>query len=208
MFISLRKIINSYDPNSPLAEASTIPSSWYTDEHVFKLEKETVFSRSWHFAARVDQLREPGNYVTTEIAEEPIVLMRGGDNILRGFFNVCRHHAVAVMTEPEGRAQQMRCPYHGWTYSLEGELKGTPDFSEVCNFDRTGNGLLPVEIAIWEKWGFARIGREPSAINESRNQIDSVVEKDLSIQFQNLKLADLQWLERRRYMLHCNWKVF
>jgi len=102
----------------------------------------------------------------------------------------------------------MRCPYHGWTYSLEGELRGTPDFSEVCNFDRAANGLLPVEIASWGKWVFARIGGRWLPPDKSGNQFDSVVEQDLSNQFLDLKLADLHWLERRRYTLNCNWKVF
>ena len=133
---SLTEIIDSYDSSAPLAEASTIPASWYTDERLFELEKQTIFGRSWQFAARIDQLNKPGDYVTSEIAGEPIVVVRGGDNSLRAFFNVCRHHAAAVMTEREGQANQMRCPYHGWTYSLEGELKGTPDFSGVCVFDR------------------------------------------------------------------------
>src|SRR6266498_1554583 len=158
MASSLNDIIDSYDPKAPLAEASTTPASWYTDEHVFKLEQQTVFSHSWQLAARLDQLRGSGNYVTTEIAGEPIVIVRGSDKELRGFFNVCRHHAAAVMTEPEGRANQMRCPYHGWTYSLEGDLKGTPDFADVCNFDRVDNGLVPVEIAVWENWVFIRLG--------------------------------------------------
>ena len=204
----IREIIDRYNPDAPLAEASTISSPWYTDERVFDLERQTVFSRSWQFAARADQLEHAGDYVTTEIAGEPIVVVRGNDNALRGFFNVCRHHAAAVMTEPEGRAPQMRCPYHGWTYSLEGELKGTPDFTEVCNFDRTANGLLPVEIAKWEECVFAKIGRPAPPLTEPRHQIDSVVEKDLTNRFQNLRLADLHWLERRRYMLNCNWKVF
>src|SRR6266404_2811174 len=152
-------MIDGYDPSAPLAEASTIPSAWYTDQRVFDLEKQTVFSRSWQVAARMDQLGEPGRYVTTQIAGEPIVIVCGNDNSVRGFFNVCRHHAAAVMTEPEGQANQMRCPYHGWTYSLEGELKGTPDFTGVCNFDRAGNGLAPVQIASWENWLFARLDR-------------------------------------------------
>jgi choline monooxygenase len=154
---SLNDILSSYDPNAPLAEASTIPASWYTDERVFELENQAVFGQSWQVAARLDQLGEPGHYVTTEISGEPVVIVRGSDGELRGFFNVCRHHAAAVMTEAEGRAAQMRCPYHGWTYSLEGELKGTPDFSGVCNFDRAENGLAPVEIATWEKWVFAKV---------------------------------------------------
>ena len=69
------------------------------------LELETVFSQSWQLAARADQLAEPGKYVTTDIAGEPVVIVRGNDGVLRGFFNVCRHHAAAVMTEPEGKAR-------------------------------------------------------------------------------------------------------
>src|SRR5437667_1109211 len=153
----LHEIINSYNPDAPLAEASTIPAAWYTDIRIFELERQTVFSRSWQFAARADQLRAPGDFVTTEIAGEPIVIVRGNDNVVRGFFNVCRHHAAAVMTEVAGHANQMRCPYHGWTYSLEGELKGTPDFSGVCNFDREQNGLAPIEISARENWVFARL---------------------------------------------------
>src|SRR6266404_9961594 len=92
-------ILTRYDPNAPLAEVSTIPSSWYTDERVFELERQTVFGNAWQVAARLDQVRGPGHYVTTEIGGEPIVIVRGSDGELRGFFNVCRHHAAAVMTE-------------------------------------------------------------------------------------------------------------
>src|SRR3954470_3626923 len=110
----LASLINSYDPDAPLTHAHTIPASWYTDERIFSLENRTVFEQSWHFAARLDQLSSVGDFVTTEIAAEPIVIVRGSDGQLRGFFNVCRHHAAAVMTAPTGRANQLRCPYHGW----------------------------------------------------------------------------------------------
>jgi choline monooxygenase len=203
--MNLHEIIASYNPDAPLAEASTIPAPWYTDERVFELEKRAVFGRSWQFAARIDQLREPGDFVTTEIAGEPIVIVRGSDNVVRGFFNVCRHHAAAVMTEVAGHANQMRCPYHGWTYSLEGELKGTPDFSEVCNFDRGKNGLAPIEISAWENWVLVRL---ESGADESRVGLDDFLEADLIDQFHGLNLANLHWHERRRYTLNCNWKVF
>src|SRR5258707_8210245 len=101
---SINSIIESYDPDPSLAEASTIPSAWYTDEQVFRLEQETVFSRSWQVVARADQFNKRGDYVTTEIAGEPIVIVRGSDDEVRGFFNVCRHHAAAVMTDAEGHA--------------------------------------------------------------------------------------------------------
>jgi choline monooxygenase len=206
---SLQAIIDSWDPSAPLAEASTIPSSWYTDQRVFQLEQQTVFSDSWQFAARLDQLREPGRYVTTDIAGEPIVIVRGSDAELRGFFNVCRHHAAAVMTEPEGHATQMRCPYHGWTYSLEGELKGTPDFTGVCNFERTENGLTPIEIATWEQWVFVRLTeKQIISLNTLSPSLTEFPESDLIRQIENLGLEKIHWLEQRRYTLNCNWKVF
>lgn len=205
---ALDQIIDSYDPDAPLAHASTMPSSWYTDERIFEIEKQTVFIQSWQFAARRDQLARPGDYATTEIGDEPIVIVRGSDGELRAFFNVCRHHAAAVMTEPEGRAHQMRCPYHGWTYSLEGELKGTPDFSDVCNFDRASNGLVPVEVTVWEKWVFVRIGRgQRPPLNNSASGT-AAVENQVGKQIESLELNALHWFERRRYELKCNWKVF
>lgn len=206
---SLQAIIDSYDPTAQLAEASTIPSSWYTDQSLFQLEQQTVFSGSWQVAARLDQLRSPGNYVTTDIAGEPIVIVRGSDGELRGFFNVCRHHAAAVMTEPEGHAAQMRCPYHGWTYSLEGQLKGTPDFTGVCNFDRSANGLAPVEIATWEQWIFVKLNeKQDPSLDRPSPSLTEFLGSDLISQIKHLGLETVHWIERRRYTLNCNWKVF
>ncbi|HEX3144301.1 MAG TPA: Rieske 2Fe-2S domain-containing protein, partial [Pyrinomonadaceae bacterium] len=202
--MTVKELIDVYNPTAPLDQASTIPSSWYTDKRIFQLEQETVFSNSWQVAARLDQLNKPGDYVTTDIAGEPIVIVRGDDNQIRGFFNVCSHHAAAVMNEPEGCAVQLRCPYHGWTYSLAGELKGTPDFNDVCDFDRSENGLRPIEISVWEKWIFARIdGGQRPPLNESL-----VFEARLNEEIAELNLAGLHWFERRRYVLNCNWKVF
>ena len=197
---SLREIIESYNPNAPLEQASTIPASWYTDQMLYQLEMRTVFARSWQLVCGLDQLSKPGQYITSEIAGEPIVVVRGNDNLLRGFFNVCRHHAAAVMTEPEGTASQLRCPYHGWTYSLAGELKGTPDFAGVCDFDRSANGLVPVEVDVWEQWVFVRV--------EGNDTLESFLGANLIDQMRALKFASLQWLERRHYAFDCNWKVF
>src|SRR5215207_3222097 len=97
------KIVDEYDPNRPLDRASTIPASWYVNKELYELELKSVFSNAWQLAARVDQVTQPGQYVTTDIAGEPIVIVRGNDSVLRAFFNVCRHHAAAVMTEPEGK---------------------------------------------------------------------------------------------------------
>ncbi len=200
MTASLRDIIDRYNPGATLDRALTIPAPWYTDERVYDLEMRTVFAGSWQMVCRLDQLSKPGQYVTSEIAGEPIVVVRGSDDLLRSFFNVCRHHAAAVVTEPEGTASQLRCPYHGWTYSLEGELKGTPDFSGVCNFDRSANGLLPVEVGVWERWVFVRV--------EGNDTLESFLGADLVDQIRALEFANLHWLERHHYSFDCNWKVF
>ena len=216
---SFQNIIASYNPNSPLSEASTIPAEWYTNADLYDLELKTVFPRSWQLVGRTDQLRGAGQYVTAEVAGEPIVVVRGSDGVLRGFFNVCRHHAAAVMTEREGSANQLRCPYHGWTYSLEGALKGTPDFSGVCNFEREANGLVPVETSVWENWVFVRVDRgtgvPPVNLSDRGTGVPPVIlslteflGSTLIDQIRPLDLEGLHWMERRHYTFDCNWKVF
>jgi choline monooxygenase len=171
------------------------------DPRIADLENRTVFSQSWQVAGRVDQVTEPGQYLTTEVAREPIVVVRGADSRLRAFFNVCRHHAATVMTEPQGNAAHLRCPYHGWTYGLDGRLLGTPDFAGVCNFDRDANGLVPIEVATWEKFVFVRVEAKGPSLEE-------FLGGDLTGQLRDLDLAGFQFMERRRYAFECNWKVF
>jgi choline monooxygenase len=198
----LEDILAAYERDAPLEEASTIPADWYTDPRVLDLERRTVFSRSWQVAARVEQLADAGRFVTCELPSgEPIVLVRGTDGVLRGFFNVCRHHAAAVVAAPEGTAANLRCPYHGWTYGLDGALKGTPDFSGVCNFDRSANGLVPVDTGLWEQWVFVRLTPEGPTLDE-------FIGADVSARFPSADVSRLRWMERRSYTVDCNWKVF
>ncbi len=198
---SVGRIIRAYDPDSPLEEASTPPSAWYTDPRILDLEQLAVFSRSWQPAGRSGQVRNPGQYITAEVAGESILIVRGNDSVLRGFYNVCRHHAAAVVTECEGKAENLRCPYHGWTYDLEGKLILTPEFAGVANFDRNANGLVPVQIGEWQGWVFVKLdGGDIS--------LEKFLDADLVERLKPLNLERLNWFERRSYFLNCNWKVF
>ena len=197
---NLRELIAAYDASASLDHAFTIPASWYTSADLYHLELNTVFAKSWQLAGRIDQVTKPGRYVTSDIGAEPIVVVRGNDTELRGFYNVCRHHAAAVMIEPEGEATQLRCPYHGWTYSLSGELKGTPDFSAVCNFERSENSLIPINVAQWENWVFVQLQHSAS--------LPDFLTQPLIDQISPLNLQNLHWMERRYYSFDCNWKVF
>ena len=198
---TLREIVGAYDPAASLERAATIPSVWYVDPGIAELEARTVFSRSWQIVGRADQVAEAGSYVTDVIAGEPVVVVRGADGVLRAFFNVCRHHAAAVVTEPEGTASTLRCPYHGWTYGLDGRLRGTPDFAGVCDFDRDANGLVPLAVATWEQFVFVRLDAAGPPFEE-------FLDEELAAQFRPLGLSGFRFMERRRYAFECNWKVF
>jgi choline monooxygenase len=202
METSLERVLDLYDADAPLERAFTIPAPWYTDPRVLELELRTVFRRSWQYAGRLDQLRTSGDYVACELpGGEPIVIVRGQDEQLRGFFNVCRHHAAAVVTDTQGSARQFRCPYHGWTYGLDGTLKGTPDFAGVCDFDRGANGLVPLDCAVSAAWAFVKV-------DAGGFSLEQFLGSDLVRQLDALGLERLQWMERRSYTLDCNWKVF
>jgi choline monooxygenase len=201
MATSVKEIIEGYNPAAPLAEASTPPASWYIDPRIFDLEQRTVFSRSWQMVGRADQVRESGEYITGEIAGEPILVLRGNDGVLRSFFNVCRHHAAAVVTNPEGRTQNLRCPYHGWSYNLEGALVVAPEFGGIRNFDRSENGLVPIQTALWEGWIFIKLDRDAPSLEE-------FLGSELIHKVSPLGFNKLRWMERRGYMIDCNWKVF
>ena len=197
---SVQEILASYDANAPLAEAYTIPAPWYTDSRIAELERLNVFSRSWQFAARLEQLENPGQYVTTTVAGEPIVVVRGSDKKLRAFFNVCRHHAMTVMNEPCGHAPHMRCPYHGWTYNLEGELRGMTEFDGVCDFDRAKNGLVPIRLETWERFVFVNLDSNAAPLKEFLGTLVDLAKP--------LGFSELKFVERRSYTLDCNWKVY
>jgi choline monooxygenase len=198
--LSLDQLLSSYDDHAPLAQASTIPASWYVDPRVAELELRNVFGKTWQLVARAEQLREPGAFVSLQLAGEPIVVVRGTDGILRAFFNVCRHHAAAVVTEPCGHASILQCPYHGWKYGLDGALKGMPEFEGVENFERSQNGLVPVRIECWENLVFVNL--DPGAV-PLREFLGGLVQRVAP-----LRIGELHYFDRRTYNIRCNWKVF
>ena len=197
---TLQEILASYNASAPLSEAYTLPAAWYTDARVADLELRNIFSRTWQAIGRTDQVEKPGQYITAAVAGEPVVAVRGSDLKLRAFFNVCRHHAMTVMNEPCGTAQHMRCPYHGWTYNLEGELRGMTEFEGVQNFDRAKNGLVPVRVDTWEKFAFVNLDPEAAPLEEF---LGTLVERARPLGF-----SGLNFVERRSYTLDCNWKVY
>ncbi|HEY7099982.1 MAG TPA: aromatic ring-hydroxylating dioxygenase subunit alpha [Terriglobales bacterium] len=198
--MSVRDILASYNDDAPLSEASTIPAPWYVDSRVADLESEAVFAKTWQMVGRIEQVEKPGQFITAVVGGEPIVVVRGNDGMLRGFFNVCRHHAAAVVTEKCGQASLLHCPYHGWNYGLDGSLKGMPEFDGVKGFDRQQNGLLPINADIWEKFVFVNL--DPHA-DSLQTFLGGLVRRVAP-----LGVTRLNYFESRVYDIHCNWKVF
>lgn len=198
---SILDVVNLYNPHDPLEEAWTIPAPWYFDTRIAELEKSSVFTSTWQVVGRADQVRKNGEFLTAELAGEPLVVVRGDDGQLRAFFNVCRHHAAAVVTEAEGCAKQFRCPYHGWTYGIDGALKGMVEFEAVCDFDRGKNGLVPIRVDTWENFVFVNLDGRAAPLQDFLGAVPGLAAP--------LELSKkLQFFDRRIYTLNCNWKVY
>jgi choline monooxygenase len=200
MQTSIEQILSGYDEQAPLAQASTIPAAWYVDPRIAELERLSVFGKTWQLVARTDQVKAAGQFISTMVAGEPVVVVRGSDGVLRAFFNVCRHHAAAVVTEACGQAARLQCPYHGWNYGLDGALKGMPEFEGVENFDRAQNGLVPVRVETWECFVFVNLDSQAIPLTEFLG--------GLVPRLAPLGVSNLQYFDRRTYDIHCNWKVF
>jgi len=200
MQVPLDEILSSYDDRAPLSQASTIPAPWYVDPRIAELERLNVFGKTWQLVARTDQLQKPGEFVATRLAGEPIVVVRGTDGKLRAFFNVCRHHAAAVVTQACGQASILQCPYHGWKYGLDGSLKGMPEFEGVLNFDRAENGLVRIRVETWECFVFINLDPDAVSLNEFLGRLAKRVAP--------LGINRLHYFDRKTYDIHCNWKVF
>ena len=196
----LRDILAAYDDAAALSHAFTIPAPWYTDARIAELESRAVFGKTWQLVGRVEQVENPGQFVTAHVAGEPIVAVHGSDGVLRAFYNVCRHHAAAVVTEACGQATILRCPYHGWNYGLDGSLKGTPEFDGVQNFERAQNGLVPVKVDTWEKFVFVNLDSQAASL---RDFLGGLIARTAP-----LGLGKLHYFESRGYDIACNWKVF
>lgn len=199
MRLTLTDEIRRFDANKPLASARTIPNTWYTSSEIAEAERSAVFGSSWQMVGRVEQVARPGSFLTANIASEPVLVVRGEDNLLRAFFNVCRHRAAPLLNEPCGTATKLRCRYHGWTYDLAGNLRGTPDFDGVAEFNKDDNGLVPMTAATWGPFVWVHLDSPRQSIEEHLAPMPA---------WSVGKLDGLKFARRVEYELACNWKVY
>lgn len=186
-----------FDPD--LASATTIPAHWYTDAAALGLEQERIFGRTWQLVGRIEQVRQPGDFFTCAVIDEPLVVTRAGDGQLHAFFNVCRHRAGPV-AQGAGNRKSLQCLYHGWTYGLDGQLRTTPEFDGVRCFDKADNGLVPVRVDTWGPFVFVNLDDDAPSLAATLGNIPA--------ETGHLPLERMGFYKRVDYEIACNWKVY
>jgi choline monooxygenase len=183
----------------PLEDGWALPARWYTDEHVYELERERIFARAWMYIGPAEHVREPGSFLAGRVGHVPVVAARGRDGELRAFLNVCRHrnHLVA---EGNGCRATLQCPYHAWTYDLDGSLLKAPRSEREPGFDPTGFSLLPASVATWGPWVFASPDPHAPALTELLDGVRELVESS------GVDLDTLRFRRRIEWEGPVNWK--
>lgn len=196
------------DVHEQIECAQTLPSRFYTDPAVLESEKEKIFRRTWQLVGSMNQpcgegggvphtIADPESYFTVDVSGEPVIVVRDKQGMLRAFSNVCRHRAGPIALG-SGCRNVLRCAYHGWTYTLDGRLIGTPDIGGVEFFDRSTMGMVPLRLETWEQFIFVNFDRDAKPLAEYLGGIPSQARE---FRFDGLELA-----ERRDYVINCNWK--
>lgn len=193
--------LSDYQPHTDLAYAETMPARWYTDPAILELEKQRIFYRTWQPVCRLDLVRRPGDFYACELVGQPLVISRGIDGQLRGFYNVCLHRAGPVALG-QGNRKSLQCRYHGWTYDLTGRLLNAPEFEGVRNWTKDDMCLRQVQVAEWGLWVWVNLDPQAGPITDLYGPIgDEIASKGFD-------LSQMSLIERRDYLIDCNWKVY
>jgi Rieske 2Fe-2S family protein len=191
----------------------TLPSSWYHDARIFKLEKERIFAREWLCVGREAELAAPGDHKLLDVLGESILLVRNAGGTLRAFYNVCRHRGaqlcrIAGAAPTPGMAVQggvtagrhIVCPYHQWTYDLDGRLIAAPHMAGTPGFDKGSVSLYPVAVGTWG--GFVFLHLTPAAAQPLRTQLG-----EIATRIARYPLSELRIGRSIRYEVAANWKA-
>jgi choline monooxygenase len=172
----------------------TLPYAWYSSEDVLRRERERIFARSWQYAGRADEVAAAGSLLPVDAGGIPILVVRSGNDDLNAFLNVCRHRGSILVGEP-GRRETIQCPYHAWTYGLDGELRAAPRGSELDG-DRESLGLRPASVDTWGPFLFVNPDPDASPLAEALGGLPEL-----------LPLDGLRFHSRVHFGVNANWKI-
>ena len=178
----------------------TLPWSWYADPEVLRREQELIFRRAWQYAGHAGEVAEPGSYATARAGDVPILVTRDRDGELRAFLNVCRHRGAQLVDGP-ARRETIQCPYHAWTYALDGTLRAAPRADREPGFAREELGLVPVRLETWGPLLFVNPDPEAPPLAETLGELPRLV-ADAGID-----LDALVFHHRSTSHYEANWKI-
>jgi choline monooxygenase len=178
----------------------TVPWSWYSDPAILDLELERIFRRSWQYAGHLGELQGPGSYFPSATGPVPVVITLDGDGTLRGFVNVCRHRGAIVATDAAKRGT-LQCPYHAWTYGLDGRLRAAPRGDDDPALEASCMGLVPVSVATWGPFVFTNADPDAEPLSAALGDLPEVVASH------GLEIESLRFNRRVQYEIRCNWKI-
>ena len=193
--------LGDYNPSDDLSRAETMPARWYTEPEFLTLEAEKIFYKTWQPVGRLDDVMRVGDFFSCEVLDQPLVIVRNTEGELRAFFNVCPHRA-AVVAHGRGNRKSLQCKYHGWTYDLNGKLLRAPEFEGVNNWDAQAVCLQSIQVEAWGPWVFVNL--DPSAAPMST--VYGAIEREITAA--GFDLGQMRLVERRDYLIDCNWKVY
>jgi phenylpropionate dioxygenase-like ring-hydroxylating dioxygenase large terminal subunit len=183
-----------------LAGGATLPASWYSDAAVLRREQDAIFRRTWQYAGRLDQVAEPGDWFTTVAGTIPVVVTHDRSGTVNAFVNVCRHRGHIVATGA-GHRETLQCPYHAWTYGLDGALRTAPRSEREPDFDAEAFSLLPVQVDTWGPLVFVNPDLDGPTLVEALGPLPGHVEAA------GVDLSRLRFRERREWQIAADWKV-
>jgi Rieske 2Fe-2S family protein len=188
-------------PPAPTAHLSrsTPDGSVYRDVRVYRQDLERFFYRSWLCVGREEDLPDEGSFLTQFVGTESILISRNASGEIHAFYNVCRHRGTRVVTARSGRAKTFVCPYHSWTYDVDGRLVGAAHTKEIANFRREENGLFPLRVDRWGGFLFVNFDEEARPFRE---EFETFVRGHDRYAFERLRLA-----ASRTYEVEANWKI-
>ena len=158
-------------------QSFTLPSGYYTDPAVYELEKEAIFYRTWQFVCHSGEVPNPGDYTTLKVCDQNIFVMRGADEQLRAFYNVCRHRAHELLQGQGNVKNVITCPYHAWTYEKDGALRGAPNSSKRPGFDKAQYGLRETRLEEFLGCVFINLDDNAASLNETAGDLAEDIRK-------------------------------
>jgi len=180
--------------------AKTLPQEFFVSEEIFSTERQRIFSTEWLCVGHQNQLEKPGEYLLANVAGESLIILRDHKDELHGFYNVCRHRGTRLCETSRGQfAHAIQCPYHAWTYRLDGRLLGAPHMEDVAGFDKSQHSLRHAGLGVWEGFIFVNLGKAPVPLAQRYSPLDG--------KFSHWNLSRLRSAKTIQYDVRANWKL-